>query len=185
MQCPKCKKDLDAKSVKCDRCGTRVATVCKKCGTVNPIRATECSNCHEVLLKICTECGSANLPNAKSCRKCGVEFVVKSNEQDSSAKTRNRENRMEYKSQQKIKSALLDAIKDPDSTVISLNGDSGSGKNLVIRYVVNDLKKAKLVWLHGTCTQVTQLSPFGYFQDLLLTFFNISVKLLLNLKRKE
>ena len=28
------KKDLDAKSVKCDRCGTRVASVCKKCGTV-------------------------------------------------------------------------------------------------------------------------------------------------------
>ena len=69
---------------------------------------------------------------------------------------------------------LLDAIKDADTSIITLSGDSGSGKNLVLRYVINDLKNAKLIWLQGTCTQVTQLSPFGYFQDVLLNFFNIN-----------
>ncbi len=175
MLCPKCKKELDDKALKCDNCGTRVASVCKNCGAVNPIRAVECANCHQQLIKICTECGSANLPNAKSCRRCGVQFVsnkektVKNNAQNSSL-----EYYSESKSQQKVKAMLLDAIKDADSSIITLSGDSGSGKNLVLRYVINDLKNAKLIWLQGTCTQVTQLSPFGYFQDVLLNFFNIN-----------
>ena len=77
MICPKCKKEIDNKSLKCEHCGTRVASVCKHCGAINPIRATECSSCHSVLLKICTECGSANLPDVSFCRKCGNEFIQK------------------------------------------------------------------------------------------------------------
>ena len=175
MLCPKCKKELDDNVLKCDNCGTRVASVCKNCGTINPIRAVECSNCHQQLLKICTECGSANLPNAKSCRRCGVEFVTKTKSKAGTAQTSSMpEYYSDMKSQQKVKAMLLDAIKDADASIITLSGDSGSGKNLVLRYVINDLKKAKLIWLQGTCTQVTQLSPFGYFQDVLLNFFNIN-----------
>ena len=173
MLCPKCKKELDENVLKCDYCGTRVASVCKNCGAVNPIRALECSKCHQQLLKLCTECGSANLPNAKECRRCGVQFVNE-NEHKSNSNSYAPEYYSDMKSQQKVKAMLLDAIKDADSSIITLSGDSGSGKNLVLRYVINDLKKANLIWLQGTCTQVTQLSPFGYFQDVLLNFFNIN-----------
>lgn len=173
MLCPKCKKELDDKALKCDNCGTRVASICKNCGAVNPIRAIECANCHQQLIKICTECGSANLPNAKSCRRCGVQFVS-NKEKTVQANVQNLEYYSESKSQQKVKAMLLEAIKDADSSIITLSGDSGSGKNLILRYVINDLKNAKLIWLQGTCTQVTQLSPFGYFQDVLLNFFNIN-----------
>lgn len=167
MQCPRCKKEIEDNSLKCSFCGAKIASVCKDCGTVNPITSLECSGCHKVLLKICSECGAANLPEAKACRKCGIEFVkIKS------------EIKPEYtankSSQQKVKLQLLEAIKDADSTIITLNGESGIGKNLVLRYTINELKSAKLIWLLGTCTQITQLSPFGYFQDLLLTFFNIN-----------
>ena len=175
MQCPKCKEFVEENSLKCKKCGTRIATVCKKCGTVNPIMAVECVNCHEKLLRICTECGSANLPHSKSCRKCGLEFV---NDSDISPVENKTSGKIKYHaettSQQKVKSSLIEAIKDPDISVITLNGESGSGKNLIIRYVINDLKSAKVIWLSGTCTQITQLSPFGYFQDLLLNFFNIN-----------
>ena len=177
MQCPKCKKVLDDKSLKCDSCGTRVASVCKNCGAINPIRALECSNCHNQLLKICTECGSANLPNAKSCRRCGVQFVNNQEEKAKSLKNHNHsvpEYCSDMKSQQKVKALLIDAIKDVNASIITLNGESGSGKNLILRYVISDLKKAKLIWLQGTCTQITQLSPFGYIQDVLLNFFNIN-----------
>ena len=137
MLCPKCKKELDEKALKCDKCGTRVASVCKNCGTINPIRAIECSKCHQQLLKICTECGSANLPNAKSCRRCGVQFVDK---REAKAKANANQSTPEYysdmKSQQKVKAMLLDAIKDADASIITLNGESGSGKNLVLRYVI-------------------------------------------------
>ncbi len=175
MLCPKCKKEIGESTVKCPHCGAKTASVCKNCGTINSIRSIECSHCHQALLKICTECGSANLPNAKVCRKCGINFV--SNEQNSDTK-KTVTNILEYsadiKSQQKVRASITDAIKDPDKSVITLTGESGAGKNLVLRYVINDLKKAKLIWLTGCCTQVTQLSPFGYFQDVLLTFFNIN-----------
>ena len=175
MQCPKCKEIVEDNSLKCKKCGTRVASVCKKCGAVNPINAVECINCHEQLLKICTECGSANLPNSKFCRKCGVEFI-NANEQVQVKKsnTNNIAYHAETTSQQKVKASLIEAIKDSDINIITLNGESGSGKNLILRYVINDLKNAKVIWLTGTCTQITQLSPFGYFQDLLLNFFNIN-----------
>lgn len=167
MQCPKCKKEIEDNSLKCSHCGCKVASVCKNCGTINPITSTECSGCHTTLIKICSECGAANLPSAKSCRKCGIEFVQP-----------NATPKLEYSatknSQQKVKAKLLEAIKDADSSIITINGESGVGKNLVLRYAINDLKNAKLIWLLGTCTQVTQLSPCGYFQDLLLTFFNIN-----------
>ena len=167
MQCPKCKSEIKDNSLKCANCGARVALVCKNCGQINPITATECSGCHKVLIKICTECGAANVPEAKSCRKCGIEFVkpkFSPKPEYSASKS----------SQQKVKTKLLDAIKDCDSKIITINGESGLGKNLVLRYTINELKNAKLIWLLGTCTQVTQLSPFGYFQDLLLTFFNVN-----------
>lgn len=169
MQCPKCKQEIEDNSLKCKFCNTKVASICKDCGAYNPITATECSNCHRVLLKICTECGAANVPNAKNCRKCGFEFV-----KPQQKFTKIPEYTAEMNSQQKVKARLLDAIKDYDSKIISISGESGCGKNLVLRYTINELKNAKLIWLVGTCTQVTQLSPFGYFQDLLLTFFNIN-----------
>ena len=167
MRCTKCKTELDSKTLKCTNCGTRVASICKICGYINPITALECSHCHEQLLKLCPKCGSANLPTAKNCRKCG--FTFKKTEEIQKPKYFS-----QMMSQQKIKSSLTEAIKDADTSVISLNGESGSGKSLVLRCVISDLKKSNLIWLHGTCTQITQLSPFGYFQDLLLTFFNIN-----------
>lgn len=167
MQCPKCKSEIKDNSLKCANCGARVALVCKNCGQINPITATECCGCHKVLIKICTECGAANVPEAKSCRKCGIEFVKpKFNPKPEYSASKS--------SQQKVKAQLLEAIKNCDSKIITINGESGIGKNLVLRYTINELKDAKLIWLLGICTQVTQLSPFGYFQDVLLTFFNIN-----------
>lgn len=170
MQCPKCKKEIEGNSLKCNFCGARVGTICKNCNTYNLITATECSGCGTALLKICSECGAANLPDAKECRKCGMEFIS----EESKAELLQPIYFASMNSQQKIKAKLLEGIKDADTRIITLCGESGIGKNLVLRYSINELKNAKLIWLMGTCTQITQLSPFGYFQDLLLTFFNIN-----------
>lgn len=167
MQCPKCKTELNNKTLKCPECGTRVASVCKNCGTVNSITATECSTCNRILLRICPDCNAANLPEANKCRKCGKDLTVQHT-------IKKPEYSAEKSSQQKVKSKLTDAIKDGNCNIITLNGDSGCGKNLLLRYVINDLKNSKLVWLMGSCTQISQLSPFGYFQDVLLSFFNIN-----------
>ena len=167
MLCPKCKKEIEENSLKCDHCGAKVASICKNCGTINPINSQQCSSCNKELIKICAACGAANLPEAKACRKCGFEFSKpKFNQQP--------EYHANKYSQQKAKTKLLEALKDGNTRIITINGDSGLGKNLVLRYTINELKNAKLIWLLGTCSQVTQLSPFGYFQDLLLSFFNVN-----------
>ena len=167
MQCPKCKSEVEDNTLRCNNCGAKVASICKNCGTINAITSTECSGCHRILIKICLECGAANLPDAKVCRKCGVKFAIPKENIYSEFSTPGL-------SQQKAKTKLLDAIKDPESIIITLNGESGYGKNVILRAAISELKNAKLIWLLGTCTQVTQLSPFGYFQDLLLTFFNVN-----------
>lgn len=170
MQCPRCRKEIEDNSLKCAFCGARVGSLCKNCNTYNLITATECSGCGKILLKICSECGAANLPEAKECRKCGMEFVS----EESKSELLQPMYFASMNSQQKIKAKLLEGIKDADVRIITLGGESGIGKNLVLRYTINELKNAKLIWLMGTCSQITQLSPFGYFQDLLLTFFNIN-----------
>ena len=166
MECPKCKNQIEEGVLRCPKCGAKVASVCKDCGNINPITALECSNCHKILLKICDNCGSANLPEAKLCRKCKKEFTAP----ESSLPQYNPAGN----TQQKVKTKLIEALKNNESRIITITGESGVGKNLVLRYAMNDLKGAQLIWMYGTCTQVTQLSPFGYFQDILLTFFNIN-----------
>ena len=170
MQCPKCKTEVENNSLRCSNCGAKVASYCKKCGAYNPINALECKNCGEVLLKICPECGAANLPNALVCRKCAVKFNVNQTHPEVSIPKYNPVSI----SQQRAKTLLLAGIKSGDIKVITVSGDSGIGKNIVLKCCINELKNAKLIWLWGTCTQISQLSPFGYFQDLLLTFFNIN-----------
>ncbi|MCM1003909.1 MAG: hypothetical protein NC408_06155 [Candidatus Gastranaerophilales bacterium] len=171
MQCPKCKKEIEDNSLKCSFCGAKAGSLCKDCGSYNPITAVTCTSCGKELLKICTECKAANLPDAKKCRKCGIEFV----KPESAADKIQPVYFASLNSQQKIKAKLVEGIKDADIRIITLAGESGIGKNLVLRYIINnELKSAKLIWLLGTCTQITQLSPFGYFQDLLLNFFNVN-----------
>ena len=169
MKCPKCKKEIEENSLKCSFCNTKIGLLCS-CGTYNLITAEKCSKCNKVLLKICTECGSANFPNAIACRKCGIEFVSTEILEKKDFSTQNTSSN----TQQMIKSKLLESVKNFDSRIITISGPSGIGKNLVLRSAINDLKNANLIWLMGTCTQTSQLSPFGYFQDLLLTFFNIN-----------
>jgi len=170
MQCPKCKREIDDNSLKCSFCNAKVGSLCKVCGSYNPITSKICESCGNTLLKMCPECGSANLPSAKQCRKCTYDFVQITQKAD--------EIKPIYfasmNSQQKVKAKLIEGIKDADSRIITIAGESGCGKNLILRHAISELKTTKIVWLLGSCTQITQLSPFGYFQDLLLTFFNIN-----------
>ena len=170
MLCPRCKNEILEKSLKCSICGTKIGALCKDCGQYNLINSTKCSGCGKTLLKICNDCGAANLPEAHNCRKCGSELEIKTITEKDFTPVYN----PKHSSQQKIKALLIEGIKDSDSKIITLSGESGSGKNLILRCAINELKGAHIVWLMGTCSQITQLSPFGYFQDLLLNFFNIN-----------
>ena len=185
MICPKCKNEIPENSLKCSVCGTRVGRLCPNCKTHNVLTAHKCKNCGQELLKTCPNCGAANTTKSTECRRCGAvlnkvlgqqkdvkqeEKVIKKNTIiDSMPKYE-----AVYYSQTTAKDKLKEAVLNPEKKVIALTGDSGVGKNLVIRFVSGELKDSGLVWLNGTCSDNTALTPCGYIQDVLLGLFNLN-----------
>ncbi len=202
MICPKCKKKITEKSLKCGYCGAKIATFCKKCHTYNSIYNLKCVNCSEELLKICPSCKSVNFPNAPKCRKCGESFVKKETSKDFSqpdivqqkeieseeiispkAEKEKEEKREEvplinydtnFYSQLQAKELVLKAFEADEKKIISINGPRGVGKSVVLKSTIQELKSMKLIWVFGECTHLSQLSPFGLIQDVLLSFFNVT-----------
>lgn len=75
--------------------------------------------------------------------------------------------------QQSAKSVLINLVLNTEVKIIGLNGKRGLGKNIVLKATMNELKDNQLVWLIGKGGPTTQNSPFGLFQDMLLSFFNL------------
>lgn len=75
--------------------------------------------------------------------------------------------------QQSAKNVLINLILNTPVKLISINGESGLGKNVVLKTAIDELKNNHIAWLIGKASFSTQHSPFGLIQDILLTFFNI------------
>ncbi len=199
MICPKCKKQIAEKSLKCSHCGSKIATLCKKCGAYNSIYNLNCSNCNNQLLKICPSCKGVNFPSAPKCRKCGLEFEEAGNRKQETVIEEIQESQpsnhptiqpsdepqpnesfsptsigIELHSQQMAKDILVKGLLSADKKIISLSAPQGAGKSIVLKSAIQELKDDQFVWLLGECSAITQLSPCGLIQDILLTFFNIS-----------
>ena len=164
MKCPKCKKQIPENVMKCPHCSARVGVICKSCNSYNYVYNKNCTNCGSELIKICPNCKSANLTSSVKCRKCGHDLLRKEQIQYDA----------DFQTQQNAKDYLVKSLNDKNVKLISLSGQSGIGKNLVLRFTINELRSKKFVWLLGKCSPITQLSPCGYFQDVLLTFFNVN-----------
>ena len=211
MICPKCKKQISDKTLKCNYCGVRVATICKKCNAYNSIYKLNCETCGEELLKLCSECKGVNFPNAELCRKCGHSFVPQPPPQivieespeieeipvespieileEPQAKNNEIENSIVYDAnfytQQKAKTVLMEGLISEDKKIISLSGQKGIGKSIVLKSAINELKDNQITWLVGECSAISQISPCGLIQEVLLTFFNVTNFCSDNLKLKK
>lgn len=190
MLCPKCKKQIPEKSLRCEHCGAKIASLCNKCHAYNSIYNLNCVNCNNELLKLCPSCNSVNFPNAKNCRKCKVAFPQKVEEkiepvkeeialdEKLEEKTRDENISLDYNanfySQQRAKEILVGGILDPSKKIISVSGVKGIGKSVVLKSAINDLREEEITWLLGECTAISQLSPCGLIQDILLNLFNVA-----------
>lgn len=199
MICPKCKKEIPEKSLKCDYCNAKIGAFCKKCHAYNSIYNLNCVSCNEELLKICPSCKSINFPHSKNCRKCGLAFVQQTIEVEAEAaevevqpipekeevieeveesQTKQSSFQINYDanfySQQLAKETLLKGILSNEKKILSLSGQKGIGKSVVLKSAISELKDYEITWLLGECTAITQLSPCGLIQDILLTFFNVA-----------
>lgn len=76
--------------------------------------------------------------------------------------------------QSSAKNILVNTLLNTSVSIISLSGESGIGKNIVLRSTIEALKENQFVWLIGKATPLSQITPCGLFQDILLTFFNVT-----------
>ncbi len=165
MKCPICKKTISENILKCPHCNVRVGLRCKNCNTINSVHNLNCSQCGQELLKICNKCKSVNFPNAKSCRKCGTHFQTEKPQP------------MVYKakvySQKEAIKVLTSGLKANHKKIFSISGEKGSGKSEVLKRVIERLEQERIIWLFGKCTPLTQLTPGGLIQDILLNMFGL------------
>lgn len=75
--------------------------------------------------------------------------------------------------QLKSKNLMISAIRSNDKKIIGLSSEEGHGKSTVLKYLFNELLPLKFSWLWGECSANSQISPFGIFQEMFLTFFNL------------
>ena len=178
MICPICKKTIPDNTLKCPYCKSRTGLICKNCNTINTLFDYKCKKCGAEILKLCPNCSSVNFPNTDKCRKCGYSFQKPIITEEVS---------LEYcantVSQKSAKEILVKGISSPDKKIFSLSGAKGSGKSLVLKSVMSELKD--FAWLYGKCTPITQITSGGVIQDILLNLFNLPNFCLNNLQFKK
>ena len=172
MKCPVCKKNIAHDALKCPYCKTRTGLLCPSCKTVNPVGQLSCSSCGQELLKICTKCNSVNFPSAIKCRKCGASFGEVCSKQN---QKQNIDNPLMHESKfcsfkQGIE-LLERAVKDKNKKIISITGEKGCGKTSVLYSVIKNIDDKNVCM--GKCTPLTQLTPGGVVQDMLINLFSL------------
>ena len=174
MKCPVCKKNISQSALKCPYCKARTGLLCSHCDTINPIGNLVCSNCGQELLKVCPKCGSVNFPGSIKCRKCGSPFSSASRKKVT--KELKQEDLLYKPNTVSIPDAveiIVEGLNSKDKKVFSVSGDKGVGKTTVLKTIIHRMSDKKLNWCIGQCTQLTQLSPGGVIQDMLLNLFNL------------
>lgn len=75
--------------------------------------------------------------------------------------------------QMKCKNLIVSAARKPEKLIIGMSAPEGHGKSTVLKYLFSDLMHQNYAWLWGECSANSQISPYGIFQEMILTFFNM------------
>lgn len=178
MICPTCKKTIPDNTLKCPYCKSRTGLVCKKCNTINSLFEYKCKNCGTEILKLCPNCSSVNFPNTEKCRKCGYSF-----EKPLYTDSVSLEYCANMVSQKSAKEIIVKSVLSNEKKIMSLSGVKGSGKSLVLKNIMGELKEFS--WIKGKCTPITQITSGGVIQDILLNLFNLPNFCINNLEFKK
>ena len=180
MKCIKCKNIIAENSIRCNICGVKIGRICPECKSYNLITNKTCYSCNNNFLKVCNECNSINAFSAKTCRKCNASFqTAQKDEQEQSSNSEdysyeeNSSNSKNYFNLDSAKERLNNAIKTQEINVISINGENEYAKNLLINTIKKNIEASGMTCLYTKCTPHIQLTPAGYFQNILLNLFNV------------
>ena len=68
---------------------------------------------------------------------------------------------------------LTDGLLTKEKKIFSITGDKGIGKSTLLTKAMAKLDKYNFQWCTGKCTSLSQLSPGGVIQDMLLNLFKL------------
>ncbi len=116
-----------------------------------------------------------NLNNEQANKQSDNEKEAANSEDTAYENTKEEKQLIEIKSydQIKCKSLLTQAIRKQEKRIIGISAPEGYGKSTVLKYLFSDLVHQNYAWLWGECSANSQISPFGIFQEMILTFFNM------------
>ncbi|MCM1338847.1 MAG: hypothetical protein NC191_04190 [Muribaculaceae bacterium] len=172
MKCSVCKKNIPDDVLKCPYCKSRAGLLCSKCNTINPLGNLTCKTCGQKLLKICKHCHSVNLPLATKCRKCSTPFSTQAKEYHTD-ENNNLKFRPKLYTQDEAVEILVENLQQNTKKIFSISGEKGIGKSTVLKNTIKKSASEKFDWCIGKCTSLTQLTPGGVIQDMLLNLFNL------------
>ncbi len=167
MKCPVCKKEVPDESVICPECKARIGLVCYKCKAVNPINTLRCKKCDTEILRVCPNCRTINLPTAEVCRKCHAPMVTPRPEPIPAPQAKIRPTQAE------IIELIYNAVVENEKFIISLNAPKGMGKDFVLDSVIDKLGGTTFTVLKGTCSPLSQLTPGGLIQEILISLLGL------------
>lgn len=75
--------------------------------------------------------------------------------------------------QMKCKNLIVNAVRNPQKLIIGLSAPEGRGKSTILKYLFGDFMHQNYAWFWGECSANSQISPYGIFQEMILTFFNM------------
>lgn len=195
-KCPSCGALNKATELKCTNCGYELLKKCLRCGAYNLPTATSCRKCNSSLvIKQQIEIVEPEKPVKKAATSAPKEHPSTFSTPIQSIpapKTQLRdtlemdeaggdEERVfseqevptdlpkDEKEQLEVKSLIVNSLINSENPLCSLIAPDGRGKSYILDFIKQDLINAKITVLSMEATPVTQLSPFGVFQDLFLT----------------
>lgn len=165
----------------CVSCGKELLKICPECKSANLPSAKICRKCEYDFIKqpseivITQDSEPQILPveqeNSAVAEPLPEVFEIKEDKQETPIQLNYD---IKFDTQQTAKEVLIKGIMSTDKKIISLSGQKGVGKSIVLKSAMNELKANQITWLYGECNPISQLSPCGLIQDILLTFFNVT-----------
>lgn len=199
--CKKCQTYNSIYNLNCTNCNNPLLKICPACKGINLPNAPVCRKCNFAFMEKVKEESSQDLPHTshetppisqpskitptEEESKTEVQIEEIEEEPQQEPESINLNYTAELHTQQKAKEMIAGGIMSEGKKVISLSGQSGIGKSVVLKSAINELKENQITWLLGECSALTQISPLGLIQDILLTFFNITNFCSDNLKLKK
>ncbi len=199
--CKKCNAYNSIYNLNCTNCGNELLKLCPSCKSVNLPNAPKCRKCGlefgipsaqnikenitapspEPTLNYeegqCPDSTIQENPSSQPALTRGEGENLQQNSETEEVieqEVINLNYEGEIYSQQMAKELLTKGIHDESKKIISISGKKGTGKSIVLKSAIHELKNVQITWLLGECTPISQLSPCGLIQDALLAFFNIT-----------